>query len=176
MGKSRYKILEKAPHFVTCTTINWIALFSSKKIVSILIDSLKFLQENKRMEIYAYVILENHIHLIVSSEKLSKEISNFKSYTARTIIDFLKEKKAKHILNLLNFFKLKHKQDRDYQVWQEGSHPVCINNEQIMRQKIEYIHHNPVKRGYVDIPEHWRYSSARNYANMKGLLEIVSYT
>jgi len=41
-----------------------------------------------------------------------------------------------------------------------------------MRQKVEYIHHNPVKRGYVDNAEHWRYSSARNYLGKPGLLEV----
>lgn len=65
-----------------------------------------------------------------------------------------------------------HKTDRAYQFWQEGMHPEWIQNEEMMRQKIEYIHRNPVKRGYVDHPEHWRYSSARNYQDMDGLLEV----
>jgi len=175
LGRSRYKIIEKSPHFVTCTTINWIALFSSKATANILFESLRYLQENNRIEIYAYVIMENHLHMIVSSQNLSKEISNFKSYTARTIIDYLEEKKAKHILDLLHFYKLKHKTDRSYQLWQEGSHPVGIINDDMMIQRIEYIHYNPVKRGFVDKPEHWRYSSARNYCGMAGLLNIVPF-
>jgi putative transposase len=51
-------------------------------------------------------------------------------------------------------------------------HPEWIQNEEMMRQKIEYIHQNPVERGYVDLAEHWRYSSARNYQGMSGLLAI----
>ena len=93
MGRSRYKIFEERPYFITCTTVNWIALFSSQRIVDFLFESLKYFQENNRMEIYAYVIMENHIHMILSSKRLSKEIGIFKSYTARNIINFLIEKK-----------------------------------------------------------------------------------
>ena len=72
----------------------------------------------------------------------------------------------------LAFYKIKHKVDSQYQFWQEGTHPKQILNEEMMRQKLDYIHYNPVKRGYVDLPEHWRYSSARNYAGQTGLIEI----
>ena len=72
----------------------------------------------------------------------------------------------------LRFSKRAHKQDRVYQLWQEGSHAEMVYSETVMRQKLDYIHYNPVKRGYVDLPEHWRYSSARNYAGMEGLIEI----
>ena len=83
MGRSRYKIIERAPHFVTCTTVSWLALFSSKATAGILFDSMKFLQGIGRINIYAYVVLENHLHMILSSQYLSKEIGIFKSYTAR---------------------------------------------------------------------------------------------
>ena len=176
MGRSRYKIIEKRnPHFITCTTVNWLSLFRSKAIANILFESLTYLQSNDRITLYAYVIMENHIHMILSSEMLSREIANFKSFTARKIIDFLHEKKANHILKLLNYYKLQHKKDRRYQLWQEGSHPQAILNEEMMIQKIEYIHNNPVKCGYVDRPEHWRYSSARNYTGMESLLEISRF-
>ena len=67
-----------------------------------------------------------------------------------------------------------HKTDRAYQFWQEGVHPEWIQNDEMMRQKIDYIHNNPVKRGYVDEAIHWRYSSARNYMGQVGLLEICT--
>ena len=72
----------------------------------------------------------------------------------------------------MNYYKLRHKTDRDYQLWQEGTHPEFIQGEVMMRQKIEYIHYNPVKHGYVDEPIHWRYSSVRNYVGQMGLLEV----
>ena len=177
MGRSRYNFIEnQVPHFLTCTILNWIPLFASPAIVKIILDSFEFLQENKRLIIYAYVILENHLHMIASGEKLSKEIGNFKTYTARTIIDYLVERKAERVLKQLNYYKLKHRTDRNYQLWQEDSHPEQIQNAEMMVQKIEYTHWNPVKRGYVDEPVHWRYSSARNYADMEGLLEITRFS
>ena len=177
MGRSRYKFMEnETPHLVTETIVNWLPLFSSPAIVQIILDSLTFMITNGRLIIYAFVIMENHLHLIASSENLSKEIGNFKRYTSRKIIDYLKEKNAQHILKQLNFFKLRHRTDRDYQLWQEGSHPEQIQSAEMMVQKIEYLHYNPVKRGYIDEPVHWRYSSARNYAGMEGLLEVTLFS
>ena len=176
MGRSRYKIFQNQhPYFVTSTVINWLPVFSNPAIVKIILDSLTHLIKENRIEIYAYVMMENHLHLVASSENLSKEIGNFKSYTARQIIDYFIEKKADSILSQLKFHKLNHKKDRDYQLWQEGSHPQLIQDENMMRQKIEYIHNNPVERGFIDDPVHWRYSSARNYTGMEGLLDITKF-
>ncbi len=174
MGRSRYKIFENSyPHFLTCTIVNWLPLFSNPHHVQIVFDSLRFLQQHNRIELYAYIVMENHLHLIASSEDLAGEVAKFKSFTARSIIDHLLEIKAVTILKNLAFYKAPHKTDRDYQFWQEGSHPQMIQNEPMMRQKIEYIHNNPIRRGYVDQAEHWRYSSARNYAGQEGILEIT---
>ncbi|MBN2091603.1 transposase [candidate division KSB1 bacterium] len=177
MGRTRYKIYRnEVPCFITSTVVNWLPLFTSRHIVEILLNSLKFLQEKERLTIYAYVIMENHLHLIASSAQLTKEIGIFRSYTARQIIDYLKARNAKNILRLLNFYKLKHKTDRDYQVWQEGIKPKEIINPQVMVQKTEYLHQNPVERGYVDDPLHWRYSSARNYAGMPGVMDVTLFS
>ncbi len=175
MARTRYKITNpQAPHFLTATVVNWLPIFASRSIAQILLDSLQFLQEQQRLTLYAYVILENHIHLIAQSGDLSKEVGLFKSHTARAIIDFLIAREAWHIVTQLEVHKRKHKDDRSYQLWQEGSHPQQIQGEAMMRQKVEYIHHNPVKRGYVDLPEHWRYSSARNYAGEDGLISVTT--
>ena len=173
MGRSRYKIYEPThPHFITCTILHWIPVFTNKESVGIIIESLKYLQQHDNLKIYAYVILENHIHLIVQSDDIAKDIGRFKSFTARKIIDLLKEKNVATILDQLKFYKKSHKSDREFQLWQEGMQPKLIQNEIIMRQKIEYIHNNPVERGYVDDAAHWRYSSARVYEGEDGVLKV----
>lgn len=116
--------------------------------------------------------MENHLHLIASAASLSKEIGNFKSFTARCIIDLLKKNNSNYLLNQFELYKLKHKTKQEYQVWQEGFHPQAIFDEEMFRQKLDYIHNNPVKRGYIDDPAHWRYSSYRNYMGQPGLLEV----
>ena len=80
--------------------------------------------------------------------------------------------KVNTILEQLAFYKKAHKDDRAYQFWQEGVHPELIQSDLMMQQKIEYIHQNPVKRGYVDQAAHWRYSSARDYEGEMGLIKI----
>ncbi len=175
MSRSRYKIHDNAyPHFFTCTTVEWLPVFTRPESVQILLDAWSFLQREDRLTLFAFVVLENHIHFIAASKDLSKEIGDFKSYTARRLIDLLETANAKTILNQLAFRKARHKHDGEYQFWQEGSHPQQISNAEIMRQKIEYIHYNPVQRGYVDDPTHWRYSSARNYAGLPGLIDVCT--
>ena len=175
MSRSRYKVYDNAyPHFLTCTVVEWLPVFTRPDAVQVLLDSWAFLQREGRMRLYAYVILENHVHFIASSENLSKEVGDFKSFTARTLIDLLKSAGTKTILDQLAFRKAKHKSDREFQFWQEGSHPQQITSEEMMGQKIEYIHYNSVKRGFVDLPEHWRYSSARNYAGLPRLIHVAT--
>ncbi|MEZ6134909.1 MAG: hypothetical protein R3C53_08375 [Pirellulaceae bacterium] len=91
---------------------------------------------------------------------------------ATSIIKCLQEKRAKTLLQELAYYKLRHKVNQTHQLWQEGSHPQVIETEEMMWQKIEYIHNNPLRRGYVDEAAHWCYSSARDYAGRQGLLEV----
>lgn len=174
MPRSRYRILNKAyPHFMTATVNRWQPLFTRTEAVNIVLDSWRFLQREAEFQIYGYVILENHLHLIAASTDLSRDMQRFKSYSAKQIIAYLEQHQAANMLELLALFKRAHKTESTYQVWEEGNHPQLIESEEVMRQKLDYIHQNPVKRGYVDLPEHWRYSSARNYAGQEGLIEIV---
>jgi putative transposase len=175
MTRTRYKILEPhLPHFLTCTTVAWLPVFTRPETVQIVLDSWSYLQKNRGLKLYGYVILDNHLHLAAWSPDLSTDIGDFKSFTANRIIKHLKEQNAETLLRLLRYFKAMHKKDREYQLWQEGSHPQALQNNDMMRQKLEYMHYNPVKRGYVDDPTHWRYSSARNYAGGEGLIEVVT--
>ena len=175
MTRTRYRICEnRRPHFLTCTIVGWTPVLTRPETVAIVLDSWRFLQEEGRLVIFGYVILENHLHMIASAEDLAKEIGDFKSFTARKIIDHLEEHRVSMLLKLLEFHKARHKVDRPHQFWQEGSHPQLIENDEVMLQKLDYIHYNPVKRGYVDDPTHWRYSSARNYAGQPGLLPVLT--
>lgn len=174
MGRDRYRILDPtAPHFVTCTVLEWLPLFAQPANVDILFNALRYRQQESELLLFGYVIMENHCHLLLRAPNLPKALASFKSYTAAKIIERLTECNSP-VLRLLAFHKARHKTDRPHQVWQEGSHPEQIAGETMMLQKLDYIHNNPVKRGYVDDPLHWRYSSARNYAGQTGLLEVTT--
>jgi putative transposase len=147
-------------------------LLSMRSVAEIVLESLSYLQEKNRLTLYAYVIMENHLHMVAVAEDLSRQLATFKSYTARRIIDHLSEVGMHSLLQQLRAQKLAHKTDRQYQFWQEGSHPVQIQNAEVMREKIEYIHNNPVRRGYVEEAVYWRYSSATDYAGQRGLLDV----
>ncbi len=173
MARSRYVITEPdKPHFLTCTVVEWLSVFSRPRVVDILLESWRYQREHAGLRLYGFVILENHLHFIAQAERLDTCLSSFKSFTAKKIIAHLHQHREEHLLARLHGAKLAHKTDREYQLWQEGSHAELVFSETMMREKLEYIHANPVQRGFVDRPEQWRYSSARNYAGEVGLLEI----
>lgn len=174
MSRTRYKVYDAAyPYFLTSSIVEGYPLFSNPLAAEIVLESFTFLQEKRNVSLYAYVIMENHIHLIAQSPDLSKYLRAFKSWTAREIIDQFAQ--YGHTLQLARLRKAKKPDhaDSDYQVWQEGFYPKQIRGDAMMVQKVEYIHYNPVKRGFVDRPEHWRYSSARNYLGMEGLVPVT---
>lgn len=173
MGRSRYTITEPdKPHFLTCTVVEWLPVFTRPETVQILLDSWCYQREHQGLKLYGYVVLENHLHYVAQAKQLDVCVKNFKSFTARKIIDYLQANQVERLLTRLHDAKCAHKTDRYYQFWQEGSHAELIFSEDIMRQKLNYIHANPVKRGYIDEAEHWRYSSARNYDGKPGLIDI----
>ncbi|MBI2809092.1 MAG: transposase [Planctomycetes bacterium] len=174
MTRSRSRFDDQPrPHFITSTVVAWLSVFNRPEAVEIVFDSWRFLQR-EGMLLYAYVVLDNHHHWIASGDDLGRLVGRFKSYTARRIIDLLTERGATTLLDELHHYKLRHKVSQDYQLWQEGSHPQATLDDEMMLQKLEQVHNNPVRRGFIDKPEDWRYSSARNYEGRAGLIEVVT--
>ena len=174
MGRSRHKVVinESIPYFVTCTIIDWIPLFGNTDLVTIAVDSLKYLQEHNDLKIHAYVIMKDHLHMIVSVSNLSGIIRQFKSFTARSIVDYLRKNNDVFTLSNLRNKKLKHKIDQEFQVWQEGFHPEPILNMAMLKNTIEYIHYNPVKSGLAQFPDGWIYSSHNDYQGKPGKIRV----
>ncbi len=109
------------------------------------------------------MILDNHFHAILAAPDLTRVMTDFKRHTAQRILEQLQKEKCEWLLNQLQFFRAKHKGESDHQVWQEGFHPQAITDDETLSQKLDYIHNNPVERGLVAGPEHWRYSSAHEW-------------
>jgi len=162
--RSRYKIsAEDGCYFITSTIVEWLPIFTSKPYFDIMIDSLTFCRNEKKLQLFGYVIMDNHFHLIITGPNLTRTITDLKKFTAKKVIEQLQVDRKEWLLNQLAYFKKRHKTKSYYQVWQEGHHPKLIESGDMLIQKLEYIHNNPVKRGLVVQPEHWLYSSARNY-------------
>lgn len=155
---------ENSIHFITITAIAWLDIFTSEKYYKVLISSLKYCQEHKGLLLYEYVFMTNHIHLICAAKegyKLSQFISDFKKHTTREVFKLLKEDNRKYLSWVLehSFQKKNHAAE---QLWQANNYPEPIDSEKLFLQKAKYIHLNPVRKGYVEQSEQWKYSSARN--------------
>jgi REP element-mobilizing transposase RayT len=173
-----YQIIEQDRlHFVTLQVVEWIDVFTRQKYCDIIIDNLKHCQNKKGLEIYAWVIMSNHVHLLVKCEKeeLSSVLRDFKSYTSKKIIEEIgsrNESRKKWMLKLFKNAAFKHQRNSRYQFWTHENHAEFIYSNKFIEQKIEYIHNNPVRAGIVSKPEEYRYSSAIDYAGEKGLLKV----
>ena len=178
---SAYKFNDdRGLYFVTFTVVEWIDVFTRKDYVSIILDSLKHCQKEKGLIIYAWVIMSNHLHLIISRKEsgadLSAIVRDFKKYTSTQIIKAIennpKESRRNWMLWIVKSAGKKNKNNKFYQFWKQDSHTEQLLSNKFQEQKLDYIHNNPVVAGIVDAPENYLYSSARDYAGTKGLLDI----
>ena len=162
--RSRYRIHEAdRSHFITATIVQWLPVFTSAACCDILLQALEFARAHKGLRIYGWVILDTHFHAIVAGPELAQTIGDLKKFTAREILAELPREGRDWLMNQLAYYRARHKSDSQHQVWQEGVHPQSIATDEMMLQKLEYLHNNPVKRGLVALPEHWRYSSAHEW-------------
>lgn len=172
---SQWKIHDNVNfYFITNTIVEWIPVFVEPKYFLIITDSLNYCIENKGLFLHAYVIMPNHMHMIAScaygsSRNISGVMRDFKRFTSRSISRNLKEDFKKIYLKIFEEVAHRDSLGNDFKVWQKGFHPIAIDTDKFCRQKIDYIHINPVRKGYVLEPEHWYYSSARNYAGLKNV-------
>lgn len=159
--RSRYRVNEPdAAHFVTATVVAWLPVFTKAVRCDIVVDSLKYCREHKGLRIHAWVILDNHLHAILSAPDLSRVLADFKRHTAKCLLEQFAVEGNEWLINQFEYFRARHKIESQHQIWQEGSHPQALVSDDMLIQKLEYLHNNPVKRGLVAAPEHWRYSSA----------------
>jgi len=149
-------------YFVTFTVIDWLPVFINPEPAQIIVDSLRYCISEKGLCINAYVIMPNHLHMIVfdesfDNERLRKTLTDFRKFTGRTLSDYIKNNFAESLAKVIRNKELI---DRERQVWQPGWHAEGLIKEPFWKQKMDYIHENPVRKGYVRLPEYWRYSSA----------------
>ena len=173
--RTRYKFLESENnlYFLTFTVVEKIPVFTNSQYCNVIIENFKFYQENKNLKIFNYVIMDNHVHMIMSHKKdIGKVVQDFKKYTAKQALELLTNDSRQWIKYLLKFFKKSYKSVSTYQFWQEGSHPELIQTQEMYNQKVEYIHNNPVKRGLVYEDRDWYYSSARNLYGLENPFEV----
>lgn len=174
-----YQIKDQgATYFLTCTVVGWVDVFSRQVYRDIVIDSLRFCIKEKKLVVYAYVIMTNHVHLIVRSdvERLSDTIRDFKRFTSNKILNDISEnlhESRRDWMDVVFRYHAKYnKRVKDKQFWTHENHAVELNGNEMMDSKMNYIHENPVRAGWVENPEDYLYSSARNYAGLSNLLEI----
>jgi len=165
-------------YFVTLTVIDWVDLFIRPTYKHILIESLQHCQKNKGLRIFAYVIMSSHLHLIIKSYEganLSEIIRDFKRFTNKKLIEAVNDPKESRKVWLLNKFEFAAKQikrNKHYKIWKDGYHPIELDNNKMIEQKLNYIHNNPVEQEIVIDEVNYKYSSARNYSGEKGELEV----
>lgn len=154
------------PFFITLTVVGWIDIFTRNEYCEEIIRNLDYCRVNKNLKVYAYCIMCSHIHLIVANDdgRLSDILRDFKSYTAKRIIELInnnpQESRKEWLLYLFRFFAKNSVQNKEYQFWQKTSHPIELISNGVFDQKVNYIHSNPLAAMIVNDGSSFVYSSA----------------
>ena len=122
--------------------------------------------DNEKLEIFAYVIMSNHLHLVCrrKDEDLKELLGRFKGYTSKLFLKEIEtnrqESRQKWLKNLFKHYAKGNKQYSTFHIWDYTDHPVALYSNSVINQKIEYIHQNPVRAGLVTEAQYYKYSSA----------------
>ena len=179
MSGDRYRITDQHnPYFLTCTIVHWIDLFTRKDYRDIVVQSLNYCIEQKHLIVYSWVIMSNHVHLVVRCEppgEMSAFLRDFKKFTSKKIADTIMEipeSRREWLLDKFGFEAKRTRRAENYKIWKDDNHAIDLTDIDMM-EKIDYVHNNPVRAGWVDVPAHYLYSSAIDYAGGKGLVKVV---
>ncbi len=166
MNSENYKIVSDAyVYYVTFTIVDWLPVFVSEKACKVVTNSLTFCNESKSLCTNAFVIMPTHIHLVVfdreyNNDRLASSLTEFRKFTGRTLSDYCDSNMPGCFSNVLRECS---SADRARRFWQPGRHPVSIENEHFWKQKVDYLHENPSRKGLVKKAWFWRFSSAEWY-------------
>ena len=170
----------KGVYFVSFAVVEWINVFTRNQYKKILLNSLEFCQKNKGLEVFAWCIMTNHVHLVFrvsGSESPQNVLGDLKKFTSREIINTIKENsresRKEWMLEIFKSAGSRTSNTTDHQFWRHDNKPIELWSNKVINEKINYIHQTPVKEGFVRNPEDYLYSSARDYAGEKGCLSNV---
>ena len=167
-------------YFVSFAVVEWLDVFTRNEYKDILLDSLAFCQQKKGMELFAWCIMTNHLHLIfrsIQGQKPELLLGDFKRFTSNEIIKAIKnnprESRREWLIEHFEKAALKSSNVNKCQFWRHDNKPIELWSNKVIDEKINYIHNNPVDEGLVFRPEDYVYSSARDYSGEKGLLDVI---
>jgi putative transposase len=149
------------PQFFTATNLEWKPLLQPDKYKDIIISSIDFLVRDKRVILYGFVIMNNHIHIIWQMQPGIKRDAvqrDFLKFTAQKI----KKDMLRYHRNELLQFKV-NAEDRKFQFWERNPLSIDLWSREVLIQKLNYLHQNPVRAGLCTRAEEYKYSSALFY-------------
>ena len=177
----KYKFYDPdAMYFVSFAVVNWIDVFIRAIYKHKFLESIEYCQNKKGLVLHAWVLMPSHAHLIISRNKsnaLEDILRDFKKFTSSEIFKLIKENQQESrrewMLDMFEEAGRKNVNNTYHQFWQQNNHPIELSSNFMIEQRLNYLHNNPVKAEFVEKPEDYLYSSARDYAGIPGLLKIV---
>ncbi|MEQ8576816.1 transposase [Fulvivirga sp.] len=179
MSGDRYKIQDQhACYFITMTVVHWIDVFSRRDYKDVIVESLNYCIAHKGLNLYAWVIMSNHIHIVGKVETelgMSGFLRDFKKFTSKKIMELIQEipeSRRDWLLDKFSFEARRTGRAENYKLWKDDNHAIDMSTIDMMN-KIDYIHDNPLRAGLVHEPDQYVYSSATDYAGGKGMVNVT---
>jgi REP element-mobilizing transposase RayT len=166
-------------HFLSFAVVQWVDALSRQSYKDIIVDSLRYCQEHKGMILYAYVVMSNHVHFICAAKEgynLSDIIRDMKKHTSKKLLGAIQnnphESRKSWMMWIFKSAGEHNPNNKDFQFWQQDNRPIQLSTVEMARQRLDYIHQNPVKEGLVKEAQDYIYSSAANYCSEPGLIPV----
>jgi putative transposase len=167
---SKYKFNDQEKiYFITFAVVGWIDLFIRNEYRQVLLDSWQYCRKNKGLQVFGWCIMTSHVHMIIGTEKEDMQaiVRDMKRHTSiglrKAIMEHPQESRREWIIKIMEHAGQKNSNNTGFQLWRQDNHPIELYTAKVTQQKLDYIHNNPVTAGFVEKPEDYLYSSAKDY-------------
>lgn len=170
---------QERSYFISFATVYWIDVFIRPVYKCILVDSINHCVREKGLIVYAWVIMTSHVHMIIGTkkEKMQDIVRDLKKFTSKKIVEAIRENPVESRKEwMLWMFKRageRNGNNKSFQFWQQHNKPIELSDNKIADQKLDYLHGNPVEEGFVSKPHEYKYSSAIDYSDGKGMVDVT---
>jgi len=177
---TKYKFIDNdGIYFISFATVSWVDVFTRLIYIEIFIESIRYCQQNKGLNLHAWCLMSNHAHLVFSRSgpySHADILRDFKKFTSKKLIKAIEnnpsESRKEWMMNIFRSAGQNKSNNKDFQFWQQDNHPIELFSPAVTFQKIDYVHNNPVVAGIVSEADHYLHSSARDYSGTKGVLDV----
>lgn len=168
-----WKFIDRYAHMVSFAVVGWVDVFTRSDYAEFLLQNLAYCRKNKGLQLYSFVIMPNHLHLIAAAEhgNLGEIMRDFKTFTSKELVRMIeanpKESRKEWMLRIFKEHGLANPHNKDHQFWQQSNKPILLDTPVKFDECVRYVRENPLRAGLVTDEAAYRWSSANPHVEIE---------